>query len=177
MGIFRRRSKHSTSEIPAICNVNLERYLGTWYEIARLPHSFEKGLDNVTATYNLKTDGNIEVVNAGMKNGEKKAAKATAWIPDKNCTGKLLVSFFRPFKSEYNIIKLNEDYSFAIVTSSSKNYLWILSREPRISEELYNDLISFAASKGFDTSKIIKVNQSDIRRQPCEKTNAEHQKR
>jgi len=163
MGIFNSKSKNSTKGIPAICNVNLERYLGTWYEIARLPHTFEKGLNNVTATYNLKTDGNIEVINSGIKNGEKSVAKATAWIPDKNCTGKLLVSFFRPFKSEYNIIKLDEEnYSFSVVTSSSKNYLWILSREPKISEELYNDLISFVSSNGFDTSKIIKVNQNNI---------------
>ncbi|KJS86264.1 MAG: hypothetical protein JM58_07130 [Peptococcaceae bacterium BICA1-8] len=141
--------------------VNLERYLGTWYEIARFSHTFEKGLDNVTATYNLKSDGKIEVINAGLKNGEKSVAKATAWIPDKSCTGKLLVSFFRPIKSEYKIIKLDEEnYSFAVVTSSSKNYLWILSREPKISDELYNDLISFVSYNGFDISKIIKVNQN-----------------
>jgi len=162
MGIL-SRSKRSTEEIPALCNVNLERYLGTWYEIARLPHKFENGLDNVTAAYSLKTDGKIEVINTGIKNGEKSVAKATAWIPDKNCTGKLLVSFFWPFKSEYNIIKLDEEnYSFAVVTSSSKNYLWVLSREPKISDELYNSLISFVSSNGFDTAKIIKVNQSNV---------------
>jgi len=161
MGIL-SRSKNSTDEIPAVCNVNLERYLGTWYEIARLPHNFENGLDNVTAAYSLKTDGKIEVINTGIKNGEKSVAKATAWIPDKNCTGKLLVSFFWPFKSEYNIIKLDEEnYSFAVVTSSSKNYLWILSRKPKISDELYNNLISFASANGFDTAKVIKVNQNN----------------
>lgn len=164
MWIFNRKSKNSTDEIPAICNVNLERYLGDWYEIARLPHTFEKGLDNVTATYNLKSDGKIEVINAGLKNGEKSVAKGTAWIPDKSCTGKLLVSFFGPIKSEYKIIKLDEaNYSFAVITSSSKKYLWILSREPKISEGLYNDLLSFALSKGFDISKIIKVVQNDKR--------------
>lgn len=163
MGILSRISKNSTNNISAICNVNLERYIGTWYEIARLPHTFENGLDNVTAAYSLKTDGKIEVINNGIKNGEKSVAKATAWIPDKNCTGKLRVSFFWPFKSEYNIIKLDEEnYSFAVVTSSSKNYLWILSREPKISDELYNSLIFFVSSNGFDTSKIIKVNQSNV---------------
>jgi apolipoprotein D and lipocalin family protein len=161
MGIFNRKSENSTKEIPAVCNVHLERYLGTWYEIARFPHSFEKGLENVTATYNLKSDGKIEVINAGFKNGKKSVAKATAWIPDESCNGKLLVSFFRPIKSEYKIIKLDkENYSFAVITSSTKNYLWILSREPKISEELYNDLISFVSSKGFDTSNIIEVNQN-----------------
>jgi len=157
MGIFRRRPGNSTKVIPVICNVDLKRYLGKWYEIARLPHTFEKGLDNVTATYKLKPDGKIEVVNAGIKNGEKSVAKATAWVPDKDCTGKLLVSFFRPFRSEYNIIKLDEEnYSFAVVTSNSKNYLWFLSREPKVSEELYDDLISFAAFNGFQAFVVLK---------------------
>jgi lipocalin len=162
MGLFSGKPENSTKDIPAICNVNLERYLGTWYEIARFPHSFEKGLENVTATYNLKSDGKIEVINAGFKNGEKSMAKATAWIPDESCTGKLLVSFFRPIKSEYNIIKLDEEnYSYAVITSSTKNYLWILSREPRISDRLYDDLIAYIVANGFDTSKIIKVKQNE----------------
>jgi len=162
MGFFSRKSENSTKDIPPICNVNLERYLGTWYEIARFPHSFEKGLGNVTATYNRKSDGKIEVINAGFKNGKKSVAKATAWIPDESCTGKLLVSFFRPIKSEYNIIKIDEEnYSYAIITSSTKNYLWILSREPRISDRLYDDLIAYISANGFDISKIIKVKQND----------------
>lgn len=157
MGLFGNK----TEEIQAVCNVNLERYLGVWYEIARFPHTFEKGLNNVTATYNLKSDGKIEVINSGIKDGNKKVASAVAWIPDKNCTGKLFVSFFRPFKSLYKIIKLDEEnYKYAVVTSSSMNYLWILSRESKISEKLYDDLISFTASKGFDISKILKVDQS-----------------
>ncbi len=162
MGLFSRKSENSTKDIPAICNVDLERYLGRWYEIARLPHSFEKGLENVTATYNLKSDGKIEVINAGFKNGEKSMARATAWIPDKSCTGRLLVSFFRPIKSEYNIIRLDEEnYSYAVITSSTKNYLWILSREPRISAGLYDDLMAYISAKGFDASKIIKVKQNE----------------
>ncbi|HEY5500386.1 MAG TPA: lipocalin family protein [Candidatus Humimicrobiaceae bacterium] len=150
----------STKDILPICNIDLKRYLGTWYEIARLPNSFEKGLENITATYNLRSDGKIEVINAGIKNGQKKIAKGIAWIPDKNCTGKLLVSFFWIFKSQYNIILLNEvDYSYSVVTSSTNNYLWILSRKPKISNELYDDLVKFVSSKGFDIAKIIKVTQ------------------
>ena len=150
----------STKDILPICNIDLKRYLGTWYEIARLPNSFEKGLENITATYNLRSDGKIEVINAGIKNGQKKIAKGIAWIPDKNCTGKLLVSFFWIFKSQYNIILLNEvDYSYSVVTSSTNNYLWILSRKPKISNELYDDLVKFVSSKGFDIAKIIKVAQ------------------
>lgn len=102
----------------------------------------------------------IDVTNVGIKNGEKSEAKAIAWIGEKECPGRLFVSFFRPIKSQYNIIKLDEkNYDYAVVTSSSKKYLWILSRTPEISDKLYDDLISFAADKGFDTSKIIKVNQ------------------
>ena len=150
----------STKDILPICNIDPKRYLGTWYEIARLPNSFEKGLENITATYNLRSDGKIEVINAGIKNGQKKIAKGIAWIPDKNCTGKLLVSFFWIFKSQYNIILLNEvDYSYSVVTSSTNNYLWILSRKPKISNELYDDLVKFVSSKGFDIAKIIKVTQ------------------
>lgn len=150
----------STKDILPICSIDLKRYLGTWYEIARLPNSFEKGLEYITATYNLRGDGKIEVINSGIKNGQKKIAKGVAWIPDKNCTGKLLVSFFWIFKSQYNIILLDEvDYNYSVVTSSTSNYLWILSREPKISNELYDNLINFVSSKGFDIAKIIKVTQ------------------
>ncbi len=158
----RKSTKNSTKEIPVICNVDLVRYLGRWHEIARFPHVFEKGLDNVAAEYSLMGDGRIRVNNAGLKNGKESAAKAVAWVPDEGCKGKLFVRFFWPFKSEYRIIKLDEkDYQFAVVTGNTKNYLWILSREPEISDELYKDLVAFVASHGFDTSQIIKVNQNN----------------
>lgn len=158
MGIISSLFGQSTENIEPICNVDLERYLGRWYEIARLPHSFEKGLEKVTATYRSQNDGKIEVVNAGVKNGEKQTARGIAWVPDMSCTGRLYVSFFRPFKSEYKIIRLDQsDYKYAVVTSSSKKYLWFLSREPHMSDALYDELIEFAASLGFDISQIIKV--------------------
>lgn len=161
MGILSSLLGKSTKNIQPICNVDLKRYVGTWYEIVRLPHSFEEGLQYVTATYNLKSDGKIEVINAGIRDGVNKLAKAIAWVPDKNCTGKLLVSFFWPIKSEYKIILLDEkEYKYAVVTSSTMKYLWILSRETKISDELYNELIEFISSKGFDVSKIINVTQN-----------------
>lgn len=159
MGFLSDLFGKDTNDIRTICDVNLEKYLGTWYEIARLPHSFEKDLENATASYSLRNDGKIQVVNAGVKNGEKKEAKAVAWVPDDKCKGRLLVSFFWPFKGEYKIILLDKDYQYAVVTSDTRNYLWILSRNPEISDELYNELIKFTADKGFDTSKIIKVKQ------------------
>lgn len=157
MGFFNK----STKDIPPICGVDLDRYLGTWYEIIRLPHRFEDGLENVTATYKLRNDGKIEVNNAGVKNGEKKTARAVAWVPDKSCSGILYVSFFPPIKAEYKIILLDEkEYQYAVVTGSKRNYLWILSRKPEISSKLYNDLIEFVSSKGFDITKIIRVKQA-----------------
>lgn len=102
----------------------------------------------------------IEVINSGVKRGVKKNIKGIAYIPDKTCTGKLLVSFFWVIKSQYNIILLDKkDYNYVVITGSTNNYLWIMSRTPKISDELYSSLVDFAASKGFDVSKIIKVVQ------------------
>jgi apolipoprotein D and lipocalin family protein len=162
MGIFSSLFAGNTKNMPAICDVDLKRYLGRWYEIARMPQKFEEGLEYVTATYNLKADGDIEVINAGIKNGVKSEARAVATVPDPKCTGEILVSFFKPFKSKYRIIRLDEEYKYAVVAGGNLSYLWILSREPEISDELYSDLISFVYSKGFDTSKIIKVVQNRI---------------
>jgi lipocalin len=160
MGFFSGLFGKSTKDIPRICDVDINRYIGIWYEIARFPHPFEKDLEYVTATYNILNDDQIEVINSGVKRGEKKNIKGVAYIPDKNCTGKLLVSFFWIIKSQYNIILLDEkDYNYAVVTSSTNNYLWILSRTPKISDELYDNLVDFVKSKGFDISKIIKVTQ------------------
>jgi apolipoprotein D and lipocalin family protein len=160
MGIFSSLFAVNAKNIPAVCDVDLKRYVGRWYEIARLPQKFEEGLECVTATYNLKADGDIEVINEGTRNGVKSVARAVARVPDPKCTGEILVSFFKPFKSKYRIIRLDEEYKYAVVAGGNLSYLWILSREPEISDELYSDLISFVFSKGFDTGKIIKVAQN-----------------
>jgi len=162
MGILSGIFAQGTENIPAICDVDINRYLGRWYEIARLPHSFEEGLEYVTATYNLRSDSKIEVINAGLKNGQHKEALGIATISQKDCTGRLKVSFFWPIKGEYNIIHLDqENYQYAVVTSSKMSYLWILNREPQIGDELYEELLNFVVSKGFDTAKLIKVKQGD----------------
>jgi apolipoprotein D and lipocalin family protein len=150
-----------TSEIKSVKNFELKKYLGTWYEIARLPHSFEKGLDQVTATYTLLENGKIEVLNRGfkVKKNKWKDAKGKAWVPDNNKPSDLKVSFFWPFAAAYRIIYLEEDYSLAIVTSNTFDYFWILSRTPEIDDEYYNELISKAKIWGFETDKFIKVDQ------------------
>lgn len=140
-----------------ICQVDVVRFTGVWYEIARLPHSFEKGLEDVTATYQLVSDKKIKVINQGFKNGKKKRAVGNAKIMDGQCSGHLGVSFFPLVRSPYLIICLDEvDYQYAVVTSG-KDYLWILSRTPRIAETLYKKLCDWSQGIGFDTNKLIRV--------------------
>lgn len=147
--------------LPIVCDVDLERYLGTWYEIARYPHKFEKGLEQVTATYQQKRNGKIRVINDGVKKGVLKTAKGTAWVQDSDCTGRLLVSFFPPFKSAYNIVKIDQEgYQYAVVVGRKKKSLWVLSRNPIMDKKLYKELIDFAVSLGFKKRKIRKVNQN-----------------
>lgn len=146
--------------IKVICDLDIQRYLGNWFEIGRLPLRSERNLDNVTAIYNLKKNGKVEVINSGFKNGKKKQIRGIAWIPDKNCKGSLLVRFFWPFKSEYNVIKLEEEYRWAVVMGEDKSNLWILSRTPKMETDLYNQIISFLNENGFHTEKIIKTEQN-----------------
>jgi len=145
-----------------ITGFNLERFLGKWYEIARFPHSFERGLVNVTATYTIRPDGKIDILNEGYKNtpgGKHKKAHGKAKPGSTADTGYLRVSFFGPFYADYIIIDLDkENYSYVMVTSSYK-YLWILSREPKLPEEVIIRLVDKAKSLGFDISKLYFVPQ------------------
>lgn len=144
-------------------NVNIEKYLGTWYEIARFPHSFEKNLQGVTATYTMREDGKITVLNQGFKNslnGKLKKAKGKAYIPNAEISGHLKVSFFLWFYADYYILELDTtDYQYALIGSSTPNYLWILSRTPQMDEKIYKKLTSAAKSLGYDLSKLEKVDQ------------------
>jgi apolipoprotein D and lipocalin family protein len=151
----------SAKSIPLVRNFDLSRYLGTWYEIARLPHRFEKDLIKVTATYTLLSDGKIRVLNRGYKPTKNKwsEAKGKAWIPDPNVAARLRVRFFWPFSADYRIIKLDPDYRWAVVTSGSKDYLWILSRTPKLDEAVYGSLVQFIRDNGFNLEKLIRVEQ------------------
>lgn len=157
MGIFKRNKINK--DIPVICDVDLERYLGNWYEIGRLPMRSEKNLDNITAIYNLKRNGKIEVINSGYKKGKKKSVRGIAWAPNNKCKGSLLVSFFKPFKSEYNIIKLERNYKYSVVMGNTRENLWILSRTPKMDEQVYKEIIKFLDRHGFNTKKIINAKQ------------------
>lgn len=140
---------------------DLSRYLGEWYEIARYDHSFEEGMDNTMANYILQDNGKVVVLNTGWKDGKFKLAEGKAIYPnptDKH--GALRVSFFLFFYSDYNVMLVDENYQISLVGSKSENYLWILSRTPVPDQELLNAVLAEAQSRGYDTSKLIWVDQS-----------------
>jgi apolipoprotein D and lipocalin family protein len=152
----------STESIPVVQTFDLQRYLGTWYEIARLPHSFENGLEKVTATYTLRDDGMITVLNKGFNStsGKWKDAAGKARFKQPPAGGYLEVSFFWIFYADYKIIALDTiNYSYAMITSSSKDYLWILSRTPQLDDAVYQSLLTKATGWGFNRSELYKVPQ------------------
>jgi len=143
-------------------NFQLERYLGTWHEIARLDHSFERGLSKVTADYSLREDGGINVVNRGFS-AEKSAwqeAQGKAYFVSEADKGHLKVSFFGPFYGSYIVFELDTvDYQYAFISGPDKDYLWLLARTPTVKPEVMDKFISMSKSIGFDTSALIFVNQ------------------
>jgi apolipoprotein D and lipocalin family protein len=149
-------------ELKTVDHVDVKRYMGTWFEIARFPQRFEKGLVGVTANYSLLPDGDVRVLNTGRKldlNGELKTAKGKARVVDAATNAKFKVSFFWPFAGDYWILELGKDYEYAVVGDESRDYLWILSRTPQMDEAVYNGLLERAKEKGFDISKLEKVPQ------------------
>ena len=144
-----------------VTSFDLSRYLGTWYEVARYDHSFEKGMDNAMAEYILQDDGTVFVLNTAWKNGKYKVAEGKAKYPDPDLEpGALKVSFFLFFYSEYNVMMVDENYQISLVGSKSDNYLWILSRTPEADPDLLQMVLDEAESRGYDTSKLIWVDQS-----------------
>ena len=142
--------------------LDLNRYLGTWYEIARFPHSFEKNLVGVTATYSLRDDGKIRVINQGYKrslDGELSVAEGKAKIPDKAEPGKLKVSFFWIFYADYFVLELDENYQYVMIGSSLDKYFWILSRTPQMDPNIYEMLLEKARKRGYNLDKLEKVPQ------------------
>ena len=148
-------------KVTPVSGFDVNRYLGTWYEIARLDHSFERGLEKITAHYSLREDGGLRVVNRGYdrKQGEWREAEGKAYFIDDPQTGRLKVSFFGPFYGGYNIIELDHDgYRYALVCGPDTSYLWILARQPDLDRKLVERLVARAASLGFDTRQLIYVN-------------------
>ena len=144
---------------------DVNRYLGTWYEIARLDHSFERGLNNVTADYTLRSDGGIDVLNKGYdrEKGAWKEAEGKAYFLGEKDVGRLKVSFFGPFYGGYNVIALDrEEYSWSVVCGPDLKYFWILARQPQMDSATLKELVGFAAARGFDTDGLIVVDHSTV---------------
>ena len=156
LGLF---SCNSSESLDSVKPFNLNKYLGTWYEIARLPNSFEKGLSCVSATYSLKENGKIKVFNKGFKSSknEYKEITGSARVLNDEYPSQLKVTFFWPFAGDYYVIDINEDYTIALVGDPSRKFLWILARDKKISDEDYQRLTQLAKSKGFETESLLKV--------------------
>lgn len=156
------------ANIKVVDNIDANQYLGTWYEIARLDHSFERGLENVTATYSMRDDGGIKVINRGYDGKKQKWSEAegkayflTPPNADNTHLGKLKVSFFGPFYGAYNIIALDKPYyNYVMICGPDKSYFWILSRTPQLSYPIKQELIAQAKNLGFATEQLIYVNQN-----------------
>lgn len=152
----------SNLDTSTVQQFDLEKYLGTWYEIARFDHRFERGLVGVTATYEKRADGKIKVLNQGYKNsfdGKLKTASGKAKTTAN--PGHLKVSFFWFFYTDYFVMELGENYEWALVGSSSDDYLWILSRTPQLEEKVKNHILGKAAQRGYSISKLIWVEQKN----------------
>ncbi|MDX1636265.1 MAG: lipocalin family protein [Marinobacter sp.] len=151
--------------IQPVTGFDKSRYLGTWYEIARLDHSFEEGLSRVTADYSLREDGGIAVINRGYseEEGEWSVADGKAYFVEDEQTGYLKVSFFGPFYGAYVIFGLDKaNYEYAFVSGPSRDYLWLLARSPQVSDQVRADFLERADRLGFNTGELIFVDHSPI---------------
>ena len=156
-GLFMGCATNPTVDLTPVNDVQLSRYLGTWYEIARFDHWFERDMTHAKAYYEMREDGHINVTNTGLKNGKEKMATAIAKTTA--TSGLLRVSFFRPFYGDYRILWLDKDYHHALIGGDDADYLWLLAREPNLSEALRETLLNEAKRRGYDTSRLIWVNQ------------------
>jgi len=145
--------------LQVVSNVEIDRYLGTWYEIARYPNSFQKDCFDSRADYRLRPDGDIRVLNTcrkGGPDGRLDSARGKAWVVDRQTNAKLKVRFFWPFSGNYWIIDLGKNYEYAVVGEPGRKYLWILSRRPEIDDRTYQDILNRLEEQGYDPGKLIR---------------------
>lgn len=157
MSLFSNISRAQDLDKSTVKTLDLSSYLGTWYELARFDHTFERGMQEVMAFYELRDDGKIDVVNSGIKNGKYKVAYGKAKLTDE--AGVLRVSFFGPFYSDYRVLMLDDDYEYALVGGKNDKYLWILSRNPELEDEDYDKILTEASRRGYDISRLIWIDQ------------------
>jgi apolipoprotein D and lipocalin family protein len=147
-------------DVQPVEGFDLTRYLGTWHEIARLDHRFERGLTNVTAAYSMRDDGGVRVVNRGFRadTGEWEEVIGKAYFVGKPDVGSLKVSFFGPFYGGYNVIDLDHDgYQYSLVCGPTRSYLWILARQPALDESTVRALVDKARALGFEVDNLVYV--------------------
>lgn len=157
--IMRKNSKGAPKGAVPVQPFEAEKYMGDWYEVARMSNHFEKNLINTTAHYELQDDGSVKVINRGYhsRTNSMKEAIGKAKFTASSSIGKLKVSFFYPFYAAYNVIAIDPAYKFALVAGKDLNYLWILSRENGIPEEIRRDYLKLAHQLGYNISKLIWV--------------------
>ena len=149
--------------VQPVTGFELDRYLGRWYEIARLDHRFERGMSNISATYSMRDNGGVNVLNRGYKHAKGKWDDATgkAYFVDDTDVGRLKVSFFGPFYGGYNIIELDkENYQYALVAGPNRKYLWILARTPELNQDVLSMLVNKAKQLNFPTDELIYVDHT-----------------
>lgn len=134
-------------------SLDLHNFMGRWFEVARFDHSFERGMSHVTAEYILQPDGKVRVINRGVRDGKQVEAIGKAKTTAE--PGRLRVSFFMFFYSDYNILEMGQNGEWVLIGSRSPKYLWILSRKPKLSNEVINHILQLARERGYDTSKLI----------------------
>ena len=161
---------------PVVEQVELERYLGTWYEQARKPIRVQEGCIGTTATYSLREDGDIDVVNRCIEEewgGDEKVANGKAWVVDEETNARLKVRFFWPFSGDYWIVGLDEAYQWAIFGSPDYDYLWLLTRDPVISPELYEDMVAKARALGYEVDDLVRTPQREDNKAEASKPSAD----
>lgn len=160
MALFLSGCLGMPKSVAPVTNFELNNYLGTWYEAARLDHSFERGLTQVSAEYSMKPDGGVTVINRGFsaEDNEWKEAEGKAYFVGDATEGYLKVSFFGPFYGSYVVFELDhENYQYAFVSGPNSDYLWLLSRTPTVAPEIMEKFISMSKERGFDTDNLIIV--------------------
>lgn len=154
------KKKAPAQELAVVPEVDLARYAGTWYEIARYPNRFQKDCFATSVTYTIRDDGTVEVINrcrSGSVNGEEKSIRGRAWSVDPTTNAKLKVQFFWPFRGDYWIIQLDTEYRYAVVGHPKRKYLWILSRTPDMDAATYDGILERLREQGYDTERLLRT--------------------
>jgi apolipoprotein D and lipocalin family protein len=160
--LFSLSCKQERSDLEVVPSVDLNRYTGQWYEIARYPHKFQEGCVGSRAEYTLRRDGKLSVLNECHEeslSGKIRKAEGTARVVDKKTNAKLKVIFFWPFSGDYWIIDLGRDYEYAVVGHPERTYLWILSRAKKMDKDLYREILGRLTAKGYDVTKLVMTPQ------------------